>query len=71
MPAVRQYSDMVREYLEPRLCEADVVYKVSELGHPDNIPWTVRFTQAPISLGTWEKVSSLCSKSLHFEHVVH
>jgi hypothetical protein len=27
MPAVRHYSDRVREYLEPRLCEAAVAYK--------------------------------------------
>jgi hypothetical protein len=27
MPAVRHFSDRVREYLEPRLCEAAVAYK--------------------------------------------
>jgi hypothetical protein len=37
MPAVRQYSDMVREYLEPRLCEAAVVYK--HLNNVHNSKW--------------------------------
>jgi hypothetical protein len=53
MPAVRQYSDMVREYLEPKLCEAAVAYKHLNNVHNSN----------------WEKVSELRAARRKFQNL--
>jgi hypothetical protein len=37
MPVVRHYSDRVREYLEPKLCEAAVAYKHLDSVHSSKL----------------------------------
>jgi hypothetical protein len=53
MPAIRQVSDRVREYLEPNLWEADVAYKHLNRLHNSN----------------WEKISELRAALRKFQNL--